>query len=126
MITDEDTGYLTSDGTRASAHNEYIWVMVEVGIFGYLFHWFFVGAATRSSFRAAKLFRQQRATDPYLFCLACQVLMIGVLFFALQTEVFHYPLKGWWLMAALSCNLLEVARQQQAALSLQPAQQELR
>ncbi len=124
-ITDEDTGYLTSVGARASAHNEYIWVMVEVGLLGYLFHWWFVAAATRASFRAGSHFRQRNVTEQRLFAIACQVLMVGVLLFALQTEVFHYPLKSWWLIAALSCNLLDLARapdsaRQATALTLSP------
>lgn len=113
MVTDEQTGYLTSVGTRASAHNEYIWVMVEVGILGYLFHWGFVGVATISSFRAGALFRRQHAQEQQLFAIACQTLMVGVLLFAVQSEVFHYPLKGWWLAAALSCSLVDIARAQQ-------------
>jgi hypothetical protein len=120
MVTDENTGYLTSVGTRASAHNEYIWVMVEVGILGYLFHWGFVGVATIASFRAGALFRRQRSQEQQLFAIACQTLMVGVLLFALQSEVFHYPLKGWWLAAALSCSLVEIARAQQAGNPLHP------
>lgn len=114
MVTDEHTGYLTSLGARASAHNEYIWVMVEVGILGYLFHWGFVGLVTVYSFRAGALFRLQRAREQQFLAIACQTLMVGVLLFALQSEVFHYPLKGWWLAAALSCSLVEIARTQQA------------
>jgi hypothetical protein len=110
MIKDEDTGYLTSEGTRASAHNEFIWVMVEVGIFGYLLHWAFVWYVARSSFRAGKLFRARGNIEPYLFSLACQAVFLGILLFSLQSEVYHYPLKGWWLMAGLSCSLYEVAR----------------
>jgi hypothetical protein len=108
-VTDEKTGYLTSVGARASAHNEYIWVLVEVGVLGSLFHWWFVGAVTASSFRAGRLFRQQNAAEQYLFAIACQTVMIGVLLFAMQSEAFHYPLKSWWLLAAISYNLAQVA-----------------
>jgi hypothetical protein len=44
--------------------------------------------------------------------------MIGVLLFAVQSEEFHYPLKGWWLIAAVSCCMLEVARRQQPTAPL--------
>jgi hypothetical protein len=111
-VTDENTGYLSTDGLRASAHNEYIWVMVEVGIVGYLLFWSFVAKATTSSFRAASLFRRVRdGGETYFFMVACQVILVGVLLFAVQSEAFHYPLKAWWLAAGLSCNLLQVARQ---------------
>jgi hypothetical protein len=111
MVTDEDTGYLSTMGLKASAHNEYIWVMVELGLGGYLLFWGFVGTVTRASFRAASLFRIRSETrDEYLFMLACQTLLIGVLLFAVQSEEFHYPLKGWWLAAALSSSMLAWAR----------------
>lgn len=111
LITDEDTGYLSTDGLRASAHNEYIWVMVEVGIIGYLFHWGFVAAVTRASFRTASLLKRASGiSEQYLFMVACQILLVGVLLFAVQSEEFHYPLKGWWLVAAVSCCMLDVVR----------------
>jgi hypothetical protein len=111
MVTDEDTGYLSTQGLKASAHNEFIWVMVEVGVAGYLLFWGFVGYVTTASFRAASLLRRARAREEYLFCLACQALLIGIPFFAMQSEAFHYPLKGWWLVAPISCMMLRVARQ---------------
>jgi len=116
MVTDEDTGYLSTMGLKASAHNEYIWVMVELGLFGYLLFWGFVAAVTRASFRAASLFRRNREfRDQYIFMLACQALQLCVLLFAVQSEEFHYPLKGWWLIAALSCSMLAWARHTHAA-----------
>ena len=122
MITDEDTGYLSTAGLKASAHNEYIWVMVEVGIVGYLFHWGFVAAATRSAFRAASLFKRHSGhSEQYLFMIACQILLIGVLLFAVQSEEFHYPLKGWWLIAAVSCCMLDAARRQYQPVAMQAA-----
>ncbi len=111
MITDETTGNLTPEGHRASAHNEYIWVMAESGLVGYLFFWGFVGFVTAAGFRAAARFRQlPDARDEYVFSLACQVLTMGCLLFAVQSESFHYPLKGWWLTAALGVVMLDLAR----------------
>ncbi len=109
-ITDEATGYMTPLGLRASAHNEYIWVMAEVGIFGYLFFWSFVGRVTWSSFRAGALFRRLGAEEERFLMVATQAVMIIVLIFAGQSETFHYPLKTWWLLAGVSGNLLLEAR----------------
>lgn len=110
-LTDENTGYLSTNGLRASAHNEYIWVMVEVGIVGYLLFWSFVAKATRASFRAGALFRRFRdGGHTYSFMVACQAVLVGVLLFAVQSEAFHYPLKAWWLAAGISCNMLQTAR----------------
>lgn len=111
LVTDEDTGYLSTQGLKASAHNEFIWVMVEVGVVGYFFFWGFVGYVTVASFRAASLWRRLRAGEEFLFCLACQALLVGIPLFALQSEAFHYPLKGWWLVAPISCMMLRQARE---------------
>jgi hypothetical protein len=117
-ITDEDTGYLSPVGLRASAHNEYIWVMVEVGIVGYLLFWGFVATVTRASFRAAKWLRRvPNSADEYFFLIACQVVIVGVLLFALQSEAFHYPLKAWWLAAGISCNMLEIAKRKRTEVA---------
>jgi hypothetical protein len=116
MITDETTGNLTPEGPRASAHNEYIWVLAEVGLGGYLLHWGFVALVTGAGFRAAARFRRlPECRDEYVFTLACQVLMVGVLLFAVQSEAFHYPLKAWWLTAGLAVTMLSLARQNEAA-----------
>jgi hypothetical protein len=113
-VTDEDTGYLSTRGLKASAHNEFIWVMVEVGVAGYLLFWGFVGYVTTASFRASSIFRRLGAHEERLFSIACQALLIGIPLFAIQSEAFHYPLKGWWLVAPISCTVLQVARRMRA------------
>jgi hypothetical protein len=118
-LTDENTGYLTPMGLRASAHNEYIWVMVEVGLVGYLVFWAFVATVTRSSFRAASLVKRWRGMDEeYHFLIGCQVIMVGILLFAVQSEAFHYPLKTWWMLSAVCVNLLEAAKNDSRAEAL--------
>jgi hypothetical protein len=103
MITDENTGFQSTEGLRASAHNEFIWILVEVGIFGYVFHFAFVWIVTASGFKAARRIRgQPGAGEQYYFLIACQCVLVLVLFSALQSATFHYPLKGWWLVAAIS------------------------
>jgi O-antigen ligase len=113
-ITDEATGYMTPLGLRASAHNEYIWVLAEVGIFGYLFFWSFVGRVTWTAFRAGAVFRQLGAEEERFLMVATQAVMVIVLIFAGQSETFHYPLKAWWLLAGMSGNLLYEARSRMA------------
>ncbi len=115
MVSDEQTGYLSTAGLRASAHNEFIWVMVEVGLVGYLFHWAFVGRTIWSSFASARRFKHDPdRRDEYLFALACQAVLVMVPLFAFQSEAFHYPLKAWWLTAGVSCAMLAVAREREA------------
>jgi hypothetical protein len=111
MITDEHGGRITPDGLKASAHNEYLWVLVEVGILGWLFHWSFVALILWYSFRAARIFRRFPDTaEQYWYMIAAQITLIGIPFFALQTEAFHFGLKGWWLVAALSTVMLSLAQ----------------
>ena len=102
LITDEQGGRITPAGVKASAHNEFLWSMVEVGIFGWLFHWSFVVLVIAASFRAAKRLRRLPAeSDQYWFLVAAQIMLIGVPLFGVQSEVFHYSLKGWWFVAGI-------------------------
>jgi hypothetical protein len=119
MVTDEAAGRITPGGLKASAHNEYIWTLVEVGLFGWLLHWGFVAWVIRASFKAAALLRRDAAGEEYWLMVACQITMVGILFFGLQTEVFHFPLKGWWLAAGLSTVMLRLAGRQAETLPAQ-------
>lgn len=112
MVTDEAAGRVTPDGLKASAHNEYLQTMVEVGLFGWLLHFGFVGLATWYSFKAARIFRAFRETqEHYWFMIACQAAMLQILLFGIQVDVFHFGIKGWWLAAALSCVMMQLARE---------------
>jgi hypothetical protein len=111
MVTNEMAGRITPDGLKASAHNEYIWVMVEVGIFGYLFHFGFIAAVLWASFKTTSLLhRRPEFKEEYWLLIAAQITLIGVLLFAVQTEAFHFALKGWWLAAGLSWVIYENVR----------------
>lgn len=115
-ITDENTGYLSTQGLRASAHNEFIWVLAEVGIIGYVFFWSFVAWVTVAAFRASALLRRMRGpAEQYWFAIACQALLVMIPLFAAQSEAFHYPLKGWWLVAPAAYMIWRGARGQAAA-----------
>jgi O-antigen ligase len=118
-ITDENTGYLSTQGLRASAHNEFIWVLAEVGIIGYVFFWSFVGYVTAAAFRAGAILRKARApAEQYWFLIACQALLVMIPLFAAQSEAFHYPLKGWWLIAPVAYMMWRGARGQSAPAGL--------
>lgn len=122
MVTDELGGRITPTGLKASAHNEYIWSMVELGLPGWLLHWSFVWVVIAASFRAAKwLKRFADAQSEVLLLRACQITLIGILIFGIQTEVFHFALKGWWLAAAIGWVMLGVARERMKNESHQEA-----
>ncbi len=113
MITNENTGFLSTVGLRGSAHNEYLWILVEAGIFGFLFFYGFVWMVTSANFKLAARLRNTRGPDTreqYLFVLAAQCVIVAVLIFALQSLPFHYPLKGWWLAIAISYVMWENLR----------------
>jgi len=115
MVTDEVTGRISPAGLAASAHNEYIWVMVEVGILGYLLFWGFIAWVTWAVYKAGFILKKlPDYAEEYWFLVACSIPMTGILFFALQTEVFHFALKGWWMMAAVSVTMLRFARNARA------------
>ncbi len=105
--------YLTGDApSETTVHNEYLQTMMELGIVGWLVFFGFVFLVLRYSFRAAEYYRQQPDGDEqYLFLKAAQVAMISVLIYGLQVDVFHFPLKGWWLIAGLVTALYLAAEQ---------------
>jgi hypothetical protein len=41
---------------------------------------------------------------------ACQIATLGVLCYGVQVDVFHFPLKGWWLVAGITCVMYRFAR----------------
>jgi O-antigen ligase len=116
MVTDELAGRITPQGVKASAHNEFIWSMVEVGIFGWLLHWSFVVWIFSMAIRAgSRFYRLDPEGEKYYLCVAIQIMLIGVVLFGVQQEVFHIPLKGWWLNAAIATFLYSSTRQSHSA-----------
>jgi hypothetical protein len=112
MVTDELAGRITPQGVKASAHNEFIWSMVEVGLFGWLLHWSFVYWVVRAAFRAGAYYKRIAPDcEQYWLCIAIQIMLIGVILFGVQTEVFHLPLKGWWLCAGMASFLYSTTKQ---------------
>jgi len=86
-----------------SVHNIYLQVAMETGVLGWLLFFSFVGLLMWMGFRSARSFRRRPdMKDAYWFMVACQIAMIAVLINGLQVDVFHFPLKGWWLIAALT------------------------
>lgn len=98
----------------SSVHNEYLNTFLEVGLFGWLFFFGFIGVLLHAAFRSTRLYRSRLGTrDEYWFLIACQIAMISVLLFAVQVDVYHFPLKGWWLVASLTVVMDQIARKAQ-------------
>lgn len=102
-------GNLTAE--KSTVHNTFIQFFLEVGVFGWLLFYSFIGCMLYYAIRAAKTFR--RFPDwrfEYYLLLAIQVAMISVLVFGLQVDVFLFPLKGWWLLATIATVLFRWSR----------------
>jgi O-antigen ligase len=98
---------------RISAHNEYLNTVLEVGIIGFALLFATVAVILRASFRAALLFRKVGGcNERYWFMIACQLCLVSALLYSVQADVFHFPLKGWWLVAGVSIALHDVAVQE--------------
>lgn len=96
--------YLNQDvlAGSTSTHNEYIQTLLEVGVPGWILFFSFIGLLLWRSFHTATLLWRQQQQEQYWFMVACQITMLTVLLFGVQVDVFHFPLKGWWLVAGLS------------------------
>jgi len=74
-----------------------------------------VGLVIRRSFQTSSLLRRYGGTrEEYLFMIACQALLLAIPGFAVQSEAFHYPIKGWWMAAGIACALFESTRRAHA------------
>jgi O-antigen ligase len=86
-----------------SVHNEFLATFLELGIVGWLLFLGFLGSILWTTRKALRHFREVQDDPAVLwFLAACQVSYIVVLLYGIQCDVFHLPLKGWWLIAGLS------------------------
>lgn len=103
---------LRFDGEWIMAHNEFLQIFTELGVPGVLVFSLFVGSLLLRSWRVMR----RCSADPELsrmrwFAAAsfCSLLIAPV--FGLQVDVFHFPLKGWWLVAGLILVLDRLTRE---------------
>lgn len=94
---------VTTDKT--TVHNTFLQFLLEVGIFGWLVFYGFVGILFFYVRRAMWFYREREQTLEADILRAIQVAMISVLIFGLQVDVFLFPLKGWWLLAMIGLIL---------------------
>jgi hypothetical protein len=87
---------------QTNVHNDYLQTTMETGLPGALLFFTFLGLLLVRSYRSAAALRGVPGRDvEHSFLVACQVAMIATLVYGLQVDVFHFPLKGWWLVAGL-------------------------
>lgn len=106
--------------TETSVHNIYIQTMLDVGVFGWLLFFSFIGLVLRYARSASKWFKQAGLEREHYFCVASVVLMLSVLLFGVQADVYLFPLKGWWLVAGVTVVLYRIALQARRAQPCPP------
>ena len=67
----------------------------------------------RYSFKSAARFKRLGQDEAMWFMVACQIAMIGTLIYGVQVDVFHFPLKGWWLVAGISVAMYQITNMPQ-------------
>jgi O-antigen ligase len=84
-----------------TAHNEFLQVFAELGLPGLvLFLIFLATMLWRALVTAARLGALGQEGRRWFAVAGFLALLIGVVF-SMQVDAFHFPLKGWWLVAGL-------------------------
>jgi O-antigen ligase len=102
---------------NSSVHNEYLFSLMEVGFVGYSVLVTFFVLLHRRAREAEKIFRSRADPASASLVTAARVVFWGVLFYAVQVDCFHFPLKGWWLVMGLVLVLHRIAREAQTGES---------
>jgi O-Antigen ligase len=95
---------------NSSVHNEYLFSLMEVGVVGYSVLVGFFILLYRRARESEKIFRSRGDLDAARIITAARVVFWGVLFYAIQVDCFHFPLKGWWLVMGLVLVMHRIAR----------------
>lgn len=95
---------------ETTAHNEFLQTMMEVGVLGFaawlgFIAYTFVVAVRSARQRAAVPGDDPAAPAAPLLFRACAVATACTAVYGLQVDVWHFPLKGWWLAAGIACAL---------------------
>jgi hypothetical protein len=86
---------------HSTMHNIYLQTALDVGLFGWLA---FIGYILTTLFQTEKLIkglRREGFSDAYWMAVSAEVLILTVIIFGFQVDVFFFPLKAWWLVASL-------------------------
>lgn len=92
---------------NSTAHNEYLQSFLETGLVGFALLVGFVLLLHKRSRICERRFEQHGATGDALILRAARIALLAVLIYALQVDVLHFPLKGWWLAMGIVAALYE-------------------
>jgi O-antigen ligase len=86
---------------KSHMHNIYLQTLMDVGVVGWSVFVAFLVVTVRTAARALRIYRVLGDRHSHEFIAASMVLMIGVLVYGLQVDVFYFPLKAWWMVLGL-------------------------
>lgn len=93
---------LRFDGAWIMAHNEFLQIFTELGLPGLVTFVAFLGSIIWTAVRVIRRCRgRPELKRPYWFASAALCSLMIAPAFGVQVDVFHFPLKGWWLVAGL-------------------------
>ena len=92
---------------NSTAHNEYLQSLLETGLVGFPILAAFIIVLLRQARAGERRFREVGDEPTALMLRAGRIALIAVLVYALQVDVLHFPLKGWWLAMAIIAALYE-------------------
>lgn len=98
---------------ETTVHNEYLMTLMEVGVIGWLLFFGFVWMVMRANGKVLSFWRGVAAApepEQYWFLAASRISLFSVLIYGLQVDVFHFPLKGWWLVAGITWAMYRMSR----------------
>jgi len=108
FLTSED---VTDD--RTSVHNDFMATFLDAGIIGWLFFMSFLASILGTIWKTALRYKVlPNGGEAYWFLNASLVATLSAIFYGMQCDVFHLPLKGWWLVVGLSVGLAHLSNQE--------------
>ncbi len=105
---------------NTSIHNEFIESLLETGIVGYPVIVGFMVVLFRRCMRVTRRARVAHDGELYLFGVATIIAFVVVLAYGLQCDVFHFTLKGWWLLMGLMVGVYDMRPGLAAAVAAEP------
>ena len=92
---------------NSTVHNEYLQSLLETGLLGFPVLAAFIIVLARQARAGERHYRASGDEHTALMLRAGRVALVAVLVYALQVDVLHFPLKGWWLAMAIVAALYE-------------------
>jgi O-antigen ligase len=103
---------------QSHVHNMFLQTLVDVGVIGWAIFMAFIASIVYACHHGRRLYRELDAPREFWFMTAAGILIIAVLVFGLQVDVFYFPLKGWWLIIGLMLVMGRLASQRAASAEL--------